>query len=259
MEKIIVLIATALFELLVTTAARWVVRKMHAEGVHEPVLRWLERAKFRRPKDALTMKEIIDHKIISAVDPEVISSEVTERIERGLANWGLIVREWDKVLRTPLKFWWKQFFVRLGSTFSEFILPNLNRQYADINVACFVVLPFPRDKKHKPIESFQQAFEACLGSQTIHQEYISTSMLDRKVAPQWLSRLGERERILVLQPMAINDQYLQNTLELINECCIGSVHEVITILDGSGRPMGSRSENPRERVLFKLNLSSEKC
>jgi len=254
-EKIVVLIAIALFELLVTTAVRWAVRKMHVVRTHERILRRLEQAKFRPPKDALTLKEIINHNIISSVDSDIISSQITKRIQEGLARWGLIRRQWDPALRTPLALEWKQFFVRLDSVLSEAVVPSLNKKYKGTNVVCFAILPFPRDKKHKPAESFQQAFEECLGSQAIHREFVTTAILERKVAPQWLIQLREAEKILVLQPMGMNDHHLEKTLELISDCSVGHTHEVITILDGSGRPMDRRSKSPPERVLVELNLS----
>lgn len=82
-------------------------------------------------------------------------------------------------------------------------------------------------------------------------------MLDRKIGAEWLGKLKEGERILIIQPVAANDDYLDRTLEYISRCSLGTVHGVVTLVDGSGRPPSRRSQAPHERVLVELDLSPQ--
>jgi len=255
-DRIIVAIAAALFEILVSATIRWVARKMHITRPHDRALRWLEDKRFRPPPDALTEKEIIVNRIVKSVDSRVIPDDVRKRIQGRLAHWGLIRRQWDHDLSTPLALDWKKCFVRLGSLLAEIVVPRLNAEYTDANIACFAILPFPRGRKHRPTEAFEQAFERCLGARPICREFLTPGILERKIAPVWISQLGDAEKILVLQPVAMDDDYLQRALEYIKGCSVGSVHEVVTLLDGSGRSVGRRSMTPPERVLMELDLSS---
>lgn len=139
-------IAWALFEVLVHAIVRRVVRLLHIDGPHDRVLRWLEGKRFRPPADALTQKEILALGIVKSVDSTAITEDVKRRIVKELGYWGLLRREWDRDLSTPLKFDWKKFFVQSRSTLAEHIVPKINPLYDSANIACFVLLPFPRKR-----------------------------------------------------------------------------------------------------------------
>jgi len=249
------IIAKVLFEILVSGIIRWIVRRIHIDGPYDRVLRWLEGKKSRPPADALTQKEILSLQIIKAVDSTVVSEDIRQRIIREFAHCGLVRRKWDQDLSRPLKFEWKKFFVQSRSTLAEHVVPKINPLYDSAGITCFAILPFPRRRKNTPTESFENAFENCLGSQSMRREFITSGMLDRKMGAEWLGQLKEGERILVIQPMAANDDYLERTLDYIKKCSMGTVHEVITLVDGSGRSTSRRSQNPPERVLVELDLS----
>jgi len=244
----------ACFEVLVSGAVRWAVRKTHLEARHDRALRFLERKRFRRPEDSLSEKQITARKVVKAVDEEVMSEQLKGRLERELGHWGLIRSEWDSTLGTPMTLEWKKFFVRLGTMFTEAVVPSLNEMYDRSNVACFAVLPFPRHKKDCGVESLQGALEECLGSQPVFREFITSGMLDKKIQPQWLKQLKSGEGILVLQPMATNDQYLAHALAYIGDCSMGNIVGIVTLIDASGRSASSRNQTPPERVLVQLSL-----
>jgi len=253
-EWLISIIVGILFYLLPRPSIKWLVRKIHLDRIYEKRLRKL--GKYRPAREALTMKEIIDKEIIKSVDPEVISPQIKKRIQEGLARWGLVRRKWDDILETPLSFNWKQFFIYHGSLLSNVVVPNLNELYQNIKIACFVVLPFPRHKKHKPIEGFMREFEKCLGSQPINIEYMVPATIDKKIKPSWLTKIKDGEKILIIQPMAMDDDYLERTLKFVSDFSAGVVYEVITIIDASGRPATKRSVKPTGRILLEFNLSN---
>lgn len=254
MHWIVVVITEVLFAFLVNVAVRWAMSRMHLEHLHDRMLRWLERLSFRPTQNSLTTKEIVSKEIIASVDTKVISPPIRKRIQEELGHWGLIVNGWDKILGTKLSLDWKQFFVRLAPLLKETVVPNLNLEYDNKNIACFVTLPFPRTKKHQPIGDFLSAFEECLGSRTIHRESIAPAMLERHIRPEWLSRLKKDERILVLQPMAADDDYLERILAFIRKFSMGTVEAVITVIDASRRPENKRSESPPERILLDFDM-----
>jgi hypothetical protein len=256
LEQVVATLAKFLFDILVSGGARWLARRMRITGAHDSILRSLEYKKFRPPTNALTTKEIKSQKIIRTVDTKIIRNKVKGRLEEGLGHWGLVRKQWDRDLSTPFTLDWKGFFVRLDPLFVEVILPILNEEYTDLNIACFVILPFPRNKKSRPTEAFEHSFEQCLGTRPICREFITSGILERKIKTAWLHRLSKGEKILVLQPVAMHDDYLKKTLQFIEKYSMGSVHQVVTMLDGSGRPEARRSRNPRERVLMEMVLSS---
>ncbi len=243
-----------LLRLIASSFVRWVVSKIRIKAYYYQFSEWLEKKKFRVPVDALTHKKIINHKVIKAVDSAVISDPVRRDIERKLGDWCLIRREWDSDLSTPLTFKWKEFFQRSDRTLAERVAPSLAELYQERNIACFVILPFPRDKKHKPLESFQRALEERLGSREIKREWLAPAILDGKIPLQWTSRVRQGEGILILQPMAMNDQYIEKVVTYINENSMGSIIEVVTVVDGSARGINGRSKSPPERILIELDL-----
>lgn len=203
--------------------------------------------------DAITEKEIIKYNIISSVDT-VVSEGTKKRIREEIARRGLIRRQWDSILGTPLTFESKRFFVYLASVLKEHVAQRLADLYRKENLSCFVLLPYPREKRSKHTEGFEQYLEDCLGSREISIEFLTPAIIDRKMSANWLTQVKEGEKLLILQPMAMNDDYLNKAIAYVRECSLSSIVEVLTIVDASGRPADKRSKDPPERVLIELNL-----
>lgn len=245
----------ALFEILLSPIIRWLVRRTHIQGFHERLLRRLEPRRFRRPMDTFTTKEIIQHRVVRSVDSAVVSEEARQRIVEDLGRWGLIKKCRDFVLGTPVTFEWKKFFIYLAPILDELVVPKLAELYKQENVACFAILPYPRDKKSKPTADFERSLENRLGSREIFKDFFSSAIIERKISTQWVQKIIEGERILILQPMAMNDDYLEKAIKCVKDYSVGSIIEILTLVDASGRPVGKRSIDPPERVLIELNLN----
>jgi hypothetical protein len=246
---------TALFDILVSFVIRWLVRAIHIEGFHERLLRWLEERRFRRPMDAFTTKEIIEHGVVRSVDSAVVSEEAKQRIVEGLGRWGLVKKRRDFVLGTPMTFEWKKFFIYLAPILDELVVPKLVELYKQENVACFAVLPYPRRKKSRLTADFERSLENRLGSREIFKDFFSPAIIERKISTQWVHKIIEGEKILILQPMAMNDDYLEKAIKCVRDYSVGSIIEILTLVDASSRPVGKRSIDPPERVLIDINLN----
>jgi hypothetical protein len=205
--------------------------------------------------DAFTAKEIIDHGVVRSVDSAVVSEEARQRIVENLGRRGLVRKCWDFVLGTPVTFDWKRFFIYLAPILDELVVPKLAELYKQGNVACFVILPYPRDRKSKTTADFERSLENRLGSREMFKDYFSPAIIQRKMGTQWVQKIREGERILVLQPMAMNDDYLEKAIKCVKDYSVGSIIEILTLVDASGRPAGKRSMDPPERVLIELNLT----
>lgn len=235
-----------IFDFLVFPAIRYLVRKIPR----------LKRRKFRCPGDALTKRELITHRVINSVDT-VISEEAKERILDEMAQWGLIRKKWDALLDTPLTFTHDRFFTYSASILNEHVVPQLAALYEKENISYFVILPYPRTKKQKsrPTADFEQSLENRLGSRTIFREELIPNRIAETTRPAWLGQTRAGEKVLILQPMAMEDDYLDKAIAYVKKYSVSSIVEVLTIVDASKRPADKRSVDPPERVLIKLNLN----
>jgi hypothetical protein len=245
----------ALFEILLSPIIRWLVRRTHIQGSYERLLRWLEERIFRRPADTFTTKEIIEHRIVRSVDSATVSEEAKQRIVENLGRLGLVKKCRDFVLGTPATFEWKKFFIYLAPILDELVVPKLAEIYKQENVACFVILPYPRSKKSKPTANFERSLENRLGSREIFKDFFSPAIIERKLNTQWVHKIIGAEKILILQPMAMNDDYLGKAIKCVKDYSVGSIIEILTLVDASGRPVDKRSIDPPERILIELNLN----
>jgi hypothetical protein len=246
---------TALLEILLSPIIRWLVRKTHIQGFYERLLRWLEERRFRHPMDAFTTKEIMEHGVVRSVDSATVSEEAKQRIVENLGRWGLVKKCRDFVLGTPVTFDWNKFFIYLAPILDELVVPKLAELYKQENVACLAILPYPRNKKSKPTADFERSLENRLGSREIFKDRFSPAIIDRKISTQWVQKIIKGEKILILQPMAMNDDYLEKAIKCVKDYSVGSIIEILTLVDASGRPAGKRSIDPPERVLIELNLN----
>jgi hypothetical protein len=228
---------------------------LHLSHARERLLVKLEPWRIQKPKTALSRKRLQNHSVIRNVD-SLVSQQARERILSGFANYGLITKERDSVFfNTPLTFAWQKFFTISHYFLQDLVVPALADHYKDQNIACFVILPFPRNRKTRESVDFERALESLLGSRPINREVFTPAIVDKKLSTTWTNGIREGEKILVIQPMAIDDDYVKRAIEYIEDNSSGSIIEILTIIDCSGRASDKRSTNPFERVLIELNLS----
>ena len=254
MELLIQTLVTWAFSIVVNKAVRSMVGIVGLDSVRERMAQMLEARRGYRKSDALRRKQIVDTQIIRYVDSAVISDDVKKMTEETMGRWGLIKKQWNDDLSTPYTFEWRKFF-SYSATWTELVAHTLAELYKEQNIACLAILSCPRTKKTKATDDFDKALENALGSRKMGREWITYGMIERKHPPRWIDQLREGEGILILQPMAMNDDYVQKTVDYINTYSEGSIVEVITLFDGSGRGSDKKSKNPPERVLIELNLS----
>ena len=246
-----------LFQIALFPFVRQITRKIHGDRLWDRLLHWLEEKSARRPEDALTEKQILKYKVIRSVDPAIIKRKGKKRIVRELGRRGLIRNKWCPHLSTSLMIEWQRFFLGLSSLMTETVAPSVAELYTGKNIGCFVNLPFPRDRKEKCLVDFEKALENHLDTRRIDTEWFASGILEGKIKTQWVNKLKEGQGILILQPMALDDDYLQRTVDYIRSISMGHIVEVITIIDGSGRPNDKRCKDPLERVLIELNLNQK--
>ena len=256
-EQILWMIYGWLFQIAVSSFVRGATRKIYVGRPWDWLLRWLEEKNSRRLKDALTEKQILEYKVIRSVDSAIIKRKERKRIVRELGRRGLIRNKWCPHLSTPLMIDWRRFFLGLSPVLTHIVAPSAAELYKGKNIACFVNLPFPRDRKEKCLADFEKALENHLDTRGIDTEWFASGILEGKIQTQWVGKLKEGQGILILQPMALDDDYLQKTVDYIRRISMGNIIEVVTIIDGSGRPNDKRCKDPPERVLIELNLNQQ--
>jgi hypothetical protein len=96
-----------------------------------------------------------------------------------------------------------------------------------------------------------------LDTTSITIEWFASGIIEGKIQPQWLRYLKEGQNILILQPMALNDDYIQRTIDYVRSVSSGTVVGIVTIIDGSGRSIDRRSQDPPEKVLIELDLNKK--
>src|SRR4030042_5660105 len=101
------LLAHILFSFTFHRLSSW----LHLAHARERLLQKLEPWRFHRPTNALSEREMLNHNVIKSVD-SVVSEQAKERIMKGVVEYGLITRQRDYILNTPLTFEWKRFFTR---------------------------------------------------------------------------------------------------------------------------------------------------
>lgn len=255
LESIYAWFAKVLFQLLVSAIIRWMVRRVGAERFHERVLHWLEYWKVRPPRNALTEREVRDLGILRSVDLQVITQRCKEEIVRILGHWGLITRQWDVTLKTPLTFKCQDFFLASRSLLSGEVARSLGDVLQGESIVCFVILPASPDKRARVTVALENALESCLGSRPVFREFLVPAMLNGEIGAPVVSRVRQGEKILVLRPVAINDDYLARAVAYIRAHSMGEIAGIVTIVDVSGRGDEQRSANPPERVLVEMSLS----
>ena len=229
---------------------------------YERMLVWLA-PKRRRHKNALTKKEALKRKVIKRTDTEVVSKEARETIIHLLGSSGLVLQnsQKDPVLLTPLTVQWERLFLELNNVLTTKVLKPLNDKYDTMKIGCVIILPYPRQSKSKLTSAFERALVECLGSLKIPIDFLTPAILRERPVSLAMSKTRKTEKILVIQPVAIDDDYLGNSLKYICEHSESPVAEVLTIVDPSGVSQKLRattgSVNFPWRTLIEMDLGNK--
>ncbi|MFA5400246.1 MAG: hypothetical protein WC169_01735 [Dehalococcoidia bacterium] len=247
-----------------TRAVRWVVGILHLEPQYNRFLIWLA-SKRIRSKFALTKKEI--RKIFKEVNREVLSTRSEDRIVEKIAQFGLVTILDKKDLKkhkkevlvsansdTKFRVNWDKLFVTLDTILENTIVGPLNEFYDKDKVACIVVLPFPRGGKASLAVAFERALKDCLASQDVPSIILTPALLRVRPKAQGLIRSKKNERILVLQPVGMNDKHLQKTVEYIQQYSESEISEILTIIKLEEHEYEYADPSVRHRVVIDLNL-----
>jgi hypothetical protein len=231
-------------------------------GADKMLRRWHRRLSRRsaRPKSALTKKELLSLGVVKGTDSSVIPETAKSKIVNLLAESGCITRrmEKDPHFLTPLSIDIETLFLHLAPVLETAVVDRLNPVYDEQSLACIVMLPAPRDSKSMVAARFQVALADCLSSLKIPIEFFTPAVVRGELEPGSIARTKETERILIVQPMAMNDDYLHHTISNIRAHSVSEIAEVLTLVDPRDRPESARSTKPRERVIIELDLTDQK-
>lgn len=243
-------------EILASQIVRWLTKLIKAEKAHRRWLGWFSRRRADR-RTALTRKELLDLDAVKIVDLSMRANPLENKVSGILAENGCITRDIgkDPHFYSTLTLDIEKALFFLAPVLKSMILDKLNPIYDTQRLACIVVLPAPRNSKSRMTTEIELALARCLSSRDIPIEFFSQAIVREAVKPRSIARILEKERVLVLQPVAMSDPYLDHSVSLIREQCVGEIAEVLTLLDPTGRSQAERSTDPPERVLIELDLS----
>lgn len=257
-----ILLCKLLFDILAnvlaSVVARWVMRALHIENRREQYLARLANKRARR-KSSLTKKEVLAYGVIKYVDSRVVSEATKNMIVDLLAERGLVWKgeKKDPHFLTPLSIDVEQVFLNLNQILVMTVLNALNSLYDKENITCIAVLPFPRQSKSRVTAGFERALVECLRSLAIPIDFLTPAVLRERPLGQAVTRTKEMEKILVVQPVGVNDDYLVKSVSYIRNHSMSQILEILTIIDPSGRSQSLKSTDPPERVLIELDLTHQ--
>lgn len=245
------------YEILSSIVARILFERV---GANKLLHRWLRRLSrsSKRQISALTKRELTSLEVVEVVDLSVISEDMKNRIVDLIDEYGCISRrnEKDPIYFTPLSVDLEKLFLALAPVLAEEVVRRLNPVYDDYRIACIVVLPVPRISKSKMTARFQIALEQCLSGLEIPIEYFTPAVVRGELGPGSIAKTKEKERILILQPSPMDDQYLNYCISYIIDYSMSEIAEILTLVDPINQLKSEGSSLPRERVLLKLNLNN---
>lgn len=226
---------------------------------HVELLRFLKVSIYRIKPEALSRQEFMDLGVIQEVDSRTIVRPERAAIASLLADGGCVSRatKKDPLLLTALSFDIEGACLQLDPMLKGVIVERLTADYTGRNISLFVLVPAPRSSKSNMLPGFITELDYRLGTLRIPLEILTHSVLSGKVPCQYLHRTKENEAILVIQPVALDDNYMEYCLSFIEHKSMSKVLEILTVIDPSSRPKGRWSSNPSERVLIKLNLTGK--
>lgn len=207
---------------------------------------------------AFSEKEITQWKIIKDLHPSVINKKkIKQRIISALAEGGCISKNdgRDKNFHTILSLDIDGACLHIDPILEELIPESFIEDTKNQRVSCIVILPAPRKEKTVSAPDFIRYLNDKLGSPEIPLEFISHGMLIEQIPAKHLTRTKKDETILVIQPVAFHDKYLDHCLEFIERKSMSNVCKVLTIIDPTERAETEKRKNPDETVLIELNLN----
>jgi hypothetical protein len=260
MELLMAFIFAIIAHIIEFVLFRWVIRLLRLQGPYERMKRWLS-YKREYNKNALTRKEILRRQIIQNTDP-IVKEETKTRIIELLAEKGLVLEnaKKDPIYFTPLTIEWERLFLHLNPILDATIRKDLNDIYDQNKVSCIVVLPYPRSSKSRLTVGFENSLVKCLSSQITPVDFMTPAVLRERPSSQALSRTRETESILVVQPVGIKDDYLDQICRCIYKYSASRSVQILTILDPSQGGTNMTTTIPglvvSSKVLIGINLGT---
>ena len=254
---------SALSDIVVMPLGRKVFVRVLRTERYERFLVWLA-PKRRRQKNALTKKETLKRKVIRRVDAEFVNKEARDSIITLLGTRGLVLEnsQKDPVFLTPLTVQWERLFLELNGILNDKVLKPLNDRYDTMKIGCVIILPYPRQSKSKLTNAFERALVECLGSLRIPVDFLTPAILRERPVSLAMSKTKKNEKILVMQPVAIDDDYLAQSLKYIGIHSESPVAEVLNIIDPIGISQKLRASSGSVdfpwKTLIEMDLSNKK-
>jgi hypothetical protein len=257
MEKLKSYFTAICIEILADMTVRMLFDKLRARKLRERLLNYLSRRSNHR-KLALTKKQIIELGIVEVADSNLISKNTRNWIVDRIAEYHCIYRRntKDPIFFTRLSVDIEALFVALAPVLEQDIVRRINLIYNNYSLAYFAVLPVPRDSKSRMTTGFEYSLERCLSSRDIPKELFTPAVVRGELGPGAIAQTSESERILVLQPLSMNDSYLDYSVSHINEHSMSKIAEILTLVGTTDQPKSEKKGLPEERVLLKLNLNN---
>ena len=201
------------------------------------------------------------------MDEKIVPDKVKNRIVSNMYDQGLITELKNKELtkhhknalvsdsqEAKLSIKWENLFLMLRPVIEHNIVDPLNTIYDNERVACIVVLPFPRDSKSRLSATFERALKKCLASQGVPVDFLTPAVLKGRPHAQSLKDTKDTEKLLVLQPVGLNDEYLQKSVDYIHKYSRSPIAEILTIIKLSDQASGQTDPNVQQRMLIEFDL-----
>lgn len=259
------LLLTPILDIILRIATSELTRSLFDGQIrYDELLIWLADRK-KRPKNALTKKEI--RGLIVGVDGTVITGKIKNRFIELIAKKGLISQLNEKEFKkhrkeallssataAKLKIEWIDLFLAVNPLLENSVVDTLNDIYDKEKVACIAILPFPRNNKARLTAAIERALKGCLATQGVPADFLMPAVLREHPRAQWLIKTKDTEKILIIQPVGINDEYLQKSVDYIHKHSDSQIAEILTIIKLSDQAVGQKGPNVPQRILVELGL-----